>query len=256
MQTICFVNQKGGVGKTTSCLNIGAALQKAGKRVLLIDMDAQGSLTKSAGVMQFAADAPSVSEMLAGEKTAAEVLIRREGCPDLLPSDIRLSGAEVSLIGAAGRDFILKEALAPLQKDYDFALIDCSPSLSILTLMALTASDGIIIPVAAQYMPLDGIMQLMQTVDVVRRRMNPELKVTGVIVTLYDARRSLDKTIYDAIKEKFKKELFSEIVRYNSKIAEAPTFGKTVLDYAPASTGAKAYTAIAAEIIKRCRRRK
>ena len=122
--------------------------------------------------------------------------------------------------------------------------------------MALTASDGIVIPVAAQYMPLDGIMQLMQTVDVVRRRMNPDLKITGVIVTLYDARRSLDKTIYDAIKEKFKKELFSEIVRYNSKIAEAPTFGKTVLDYAPASTGAKAYTAIAAEIIKRCGRKK
>ena len=179
MQTICFVNQKGGVGKTTSCLNIGAALQKAGKRVLLIDMDAQGSLTKSAGIMQLAQDAPSVSEMLSGEKTAAEVLIRRDGCPDLLPSDIRLSGAEVSLIGAAGRDFILKEALAPLQKDYDFALIDCSPSLSILTLMALTASDGIIIPVAAQYMPLDGIMQLMQTVDVVRRRMNPDLKITS-----------------------------------------------------------------------------
>ena len=212
MQTICFVNQKGGVGKTTSCLNIGAALQKAGKRVLLIDMDAQGSLTKSAGVMQFAADAPSVSEMLAGEKTAAEVLIQREGCPDLLPSDIRLSGAEVSLIGAAGRDFILKEALAPLQKDYDFALIDCSPSLSILTLMALTASDGIIIPVAAQYMPLDGIMQLMQTVDVVRRRMNPELKVTGVIVTLYDARRSLDKTIYDAIKEMEKDKLITDLL--------------------------------------------
>ena len=256
MQTICFVNQKGGVGKTTSCLNIGAALYKAGKRVLLIDMDAQGSLTKSAGVMQFAADAPSVSELLSGSKNAAEVLIRRDGCPDLLPADIRLSGAEVSLIGAAGRDFILKEALAPLQNDYDFALIDCSPSLSILTLMALTASDGIIIPVSAQYMPLDGIMQLMQTVDVVRRRMNPNLKITGVIVTLYDARRSLDKTIYDAIQEKFKKELFSEIVRYNSKIAEAPTFGKDVIAYAPGSTGAKAYTAIAAEIVKRCRKRK
>ena len=252
MKTICFVNQKGGVGKTTSCLNIGAALHKAEKKVLLIDMDAQGSLTKGAGIMQLSADAPSVSEMLNGEKTAAEVLIKRDGFPDVLPSDIRLSGADVSLIGAAGRDFILKEALAPLQNDYDFALIDCSPSLSILTLMALTASDGIIIPVASQYMPLDGIMQLMQTVDIVRRRMNPQLSITGVIVTLYDARRSLDKTIYNAIKEKFEKELFSEIVRYNSKVAEAPTFGKDVIEYAPNSTGAKAYKSIAAEIIKRC----
>ena len=253
MKTICFVNQKGGVGKTTSCLNIGAAMHNMGKRALLIDMDAQGSLTKSAGVMQLPADAPSVSEMLSGTKTAADILIRREGAPDLLPSDIRLSGAEVSLIGAAGRDFILKEALSPLQKQYDFALIDCSPSLSILTLMALTASDGIIIPVAAQYMPLDGIMQLMQTVDIVRRRMNPALSITGVIVTLYDSRRSLDKTIYEAIREKFGKELFSEIVRYNSKIAEAPTFGKDVIAYAPSSPGAKAYQSIAAEIIERCR---
>ena len=253
MKTICFVNQKGGVGKTTSCLNIGVALHNAGKKVLLIDMDAQGSLTKSAGVMQLPADAPSVSEMLSGTKTAADILIRRDGSPDLLPSDIRLSGAEVSLIGAAGRDFILKEALAPMQNDYDFALIDCSPSLSILTLMALTASDGIVIPVAAQYMPLDGIMQLMQTVDIVRRRMNPALSITGVIVTLYDSRRSLDRSIYDAIREKFSKELFSEIVRYNSKIAEAPTFGKDVIAYAPSSPGAKAYQSIAAEIIERCR---
>ena len=253
MKTICFVNQKGGVGKTTSCLNIGAALHNAGKKVLLIDMDAQGSLTKSAGVMQLPPDAPSVSEMLSGTKSAADILIRRDGCPDLLPSDIRLSGAEVSLIGAAGRDFILKEAIAPLQNDYDFALIDCSPSLSILTLMALTASDGIVIPVAAQYMPLDGIMQLMQTVDIVRRRMNPALSITGVIVTLYDSRRSLDRSIYGAIKEKFGSELFSEIVRYNSKIAEAPTFGKDVIAYAPGSPGAKAYRSIAEEIIERCR---
>lgn len=253
MKTICFVNQKGGVGKTTSCLNIGAALHNAGKKVLLIDMDAQGSLTKSAGVMQLPPDAPSVSEMLSGTKSAADIRIRRDGCPDLLPSDIRLSGAEVSLIGAAGRDFILKEAIAPLQNDYDFALIDCSPSLSILTLMALTASDGIVIPVAAQYMPLDGIMQLMQTVDIVRRRMNPALSITGVIVTLYDSRRSLDRSIYEAIKEKFGSELFSEIVRYNSKIAEAPTFGKDVIAYAPGSPGAKAYRSIAEEIIERCR---
>ena len=251
MKTLCFVNQKGGVGKTTSCLNIGAALQNAGKRVLFVDMDAQGSLTKSAGVTQLPQTAPTVSEVLSGKATAEEALIRREDVPDLLPGDIRLSGAEIELIGAAGRDFILREALEPLQDNYDYALIDCSPSLSILTLMALTASDGIVIPVAAQYMPLDGIMQLMQTVDIVRRRMNPALKITGVIVTLYDSRRSLDKSIYDAIREKFADELFPDVVRYNSKIAEAPTFGKDVIAYAPHSPGAEAYTNIAAEIIRR-----
>ncbi|MBQ9907020.1 MAG: ParA family protein [Oscillospiraceae bacterium] len=251
MKTLCFVNQKGGVGKTTSCLNIGAALQRQGRRVLLVDLDAQGSLTKSAGIRALDSEAVTVSEVLSGKGTAEEAIVRREDLPDILPGDIRLSGTEVELIGAAGRDFILKEALEPVAGDYDYVLIDCSPSLSVLTLMALTASDGIIIPVAAQYMPLDGIMQLMQTVEIVRRRMNPNLKISGVIVTLYDARRGLDKSVYEAIKEKFPDEIFTDIVRYNSKIAEAPTFGKDIFAYATGSIGAVAYRNIAAEIRRR-----
>lgn len=251
MKTLCFVNQKGGVGKTTSCLNIGAALYRSGRRVLLVDLDAQGSLTKSAGIRALEPDALTVSEVLSGKGSAADAILHRDGCPDLLAGDIRLSGTEVELIGAAGRDFILKEALEPVAQDYDYVLIDCSPSLSILTLMALTASDGIIIPVAAQYMPLDGIMQLMQTVEIVRRRMNPNLKISGVIVTLYDSRRGLDKSVYEAIREKFPDEIFADIVRYNSKIAEAPTFGKDIFAYASGSIGAVAYRNIAAEIRRR-----
>lgn len=251
MKTLCFVNQKGGVGKTTSCLNIGAALYRSGRRVLLVDLDAQGSLTKSAGIRALEPDALTVSEVLSGKGSAADAILHRDGCPDLLAGDIRLSGTEVELIGAAGRDFILKEALEPIAQDYDYVLIDCSPSLSILTLMALTASDGIIIPVAAQYMPLDGIMQLMQTVEIVRRRMNPNLKISGVIVTLYDSRRGLDKSVYEAIREKFPDEIFADIVRYNSKIAEAPTFGKDIFAYASGSIGAVAYRNIAAEIRRR-----
>ena len=251
MKTISFVNQKGGVGKTTSCINIGAALCEAGRRVLLIDMDAQGSLTKSTGLAALPEGTATVSDILTGKTDAENALIRREGSPDLIPGDIRLSGVEVELIGAAGRDFILKEAIEPLEEAYDYALIDCSPSLSVLTLMALTASDRYIIPVAAQYMPLDGIVQLMHTVDLVKRRMNPELDLTGVIVTLYDARRSLDKTILDAIRQQFGDTLFSDIVRYNSKIAEAPAYGKDVLKYAPQSGGAVSYRAIAEEIIRR-----
>lgn len=251
MKTLCFVNQKGGVGKTTSCLNIGAALYRSGRRVLLVDLDAQGSLTKSAGIRALEPDVLTVSEVLSGKGSAADAILHRDGCPDLLAGDIRLSGTEVELIGAAGRDFILKEALEPIAQDYDYVLIDCSPSLSILTLMALTASDGIIIPVAAQYMPLDGIMQLMQTVEIVRRRMNPNLKISGVIVTLYDSRRGLDKSVYEAIREKFPDEIFADIVRYNSKIAEAPTFGKDIFAYASGSIGAVAYRNIAAEIRRR-----
>lgn len=251
MKTLCFVNQKGGVGKTTSCLNIGAALQRYGKRVLLIDLDAQGSLTKSAGFRALEPDTRTVSDVLTGKAMAADAILHRDELPDLLPGDIRLSGTEIELIGAAGRDFILKEALEPIENHYDYALIDCSPSLSILTLMALTASDGVIIPVAAQYMPLDGIMQLMQTVEIVRRRMNPRLKISGVIVTLYDARRGLDKSILEAIREKFPDEMFADVVRYNSKIAEAPTFGKDIFAYASGSIGAVAYRNIAAEIRRR-----
>lgn len=251
MKTLCFVNQKGGVGKTTSCLNIGAALQRYGKRVLLIDLDAQGSLTKSAGFRALEPDTRTVSDVLTGKAMAADAILHRDELPDLLPGDIRLSGTEIELIGAAGRDFILKEALEPIEDHYDYALIDCSPSLSILTLMALTASDGVIIPVAAQYMPLDGIMQLMQTVEIVRRRMNPRLKISGVIVTLYDARRGLDKSILEAIREKFPDEMFADVVRYNSKIAEAPTFGKDIFAYASGSIGAVAYRNIAAEIRRR-----
>lgn len=251
MKVISFVNQKGGVGKTTSCLNIGAALYEAGRRVLFIDMDAQGSLTKSTGLTGLPDSIPTVSDILTGKADAADAVIHREGIPDIIPGDIRLSGAEVELIGAAGRDFILKEAIEPLADAYDYALIDCSPSLSVLTLMALTASDRYIIPVAAQYMPLDGIVQLMHTVDLVKRRMNPNLDLTGVAVTLYDARRSLDKTILEAIKEQFGDKLFTDIVRYNSKIAEAPAYGKDVLQYAPGSSGAAAYRAITAEIIRR-----
>lgn len=251
MKTLCFVNQKGGVGKTTSCLNIGAALQRYGKRVLLIDLDAQGSLTKSAGFRALEPDTRTVSDVLTGKAMAADAILHRDELPDLLPGDIRLSGTEIELIGAAGRDFILKEALEPIEEHYDYALIDCSPSLSILTLMALTASDGVIIPVAAQYMPLDGIMQLMQTVEIVRRRMNPKLKISGVIVTLYDARRGLDKSILEAIREKFPDEMFADVVRYNSKIAEAPTFGKDIFAYASGSIGAVAYRNIAAEIRRR-----
>lgn len=253
MKTICFVNQKGGVGKTTSCLNIGAALHRAGKRVLLIDLDAQGNLTKSAGILELPDSSRTVSSVLTGKTPAADAVICREGHPDLLPSDIRLSGAEVELLGSAGRDFILKEAIETLKDshDYDYVLIDCSPSLSILTLMALTASDGLIIPVSAQYMPLDGIVQLMQTVDIVRRRMNPALKIIGVIITLFDSRRSLDKSIADVIQKQFGDAVFSDYVRYNAKVAEAPSRGEDIFTYAPQSSGAKAYKAITAEIIRR-----
>ena len=252
MKTYCLINQKGGVAKTTSCLNIGAALAAKGKKVLLVDLDAQGSLTKSIGFKAIKEEQPTIYEVLSGKASAKEAILHAEAEQmDLLPSDIRLSGAEIELISVPGRDFLLKEALEPLTGAYDYIFIDCSPSLNILTLMALAAVDGILIPVAAQYMPLDGIKQLLQTIEVVKKRLNPQVKISGVIITLYDARRGLDKSITEAIRERFPSEVFADVIKYNAKIAEAPTFGKSVLIYAPKSTGAEAYIRIAEELMRR-----
>lgn len=252
MQILAFVNQKGGVAKTTSALNIGAALAIEGKKVLLIDLDPQGSLSKCAGFRNID-DEPTTYEVVKGDVDINQAIKTKQGVAsyDIVPTDIRFSGAEIELISVPGRDTLLKEALEGLKTEYDYILIDCSPSLNILTLMALTAANSVIIPVAAQYMPLDGMAQLLPTVELVKKRLNKGLKVGGVIVTMYDSRRSLDKEIIDAVKKKFPTETFKTVVRNNSKLAEAPTFGKDIYEYAPKSSGAEAYSAIAKEIIER-----
>lgn len=252
MKIIAFVNQKGGVAKTTSALNMGAALAIEGKRVLLIDLDPQGSLTKCAGFRDIDDD-PTTYEVIKGEADINRAIKTKQGVAayDVLPTDIRFSGAEIELISVPGRDTLLREALEAVATPYDYVLIDCSPSLNILTLMALTAANSVIIPVAAQYMPLDGMAQLLPTIDLVRKRLNRGLKIGGVIVTMYDSRRSLDREIIGAIKAKFPTETFKTIVRNNSKLAEAPTYGRDIFEYAPKSSGAEAYRALALELIER-----
>lgn len=249
---IAFVNQKGGVAKTTSALNIGAALAIEGKKVLLIDLDPQGSLSKCAGFRDLD-NAPTTYEVIKGEADINSAIKTKQGVAayDLLPTDIRMSGAEIELISVPGRDTLLREALEGLKRPYDYVLIDCSPSLNILTLMALTAADELIIPVAAQYMPLDGMAQLLPTVELVKKRLNKGLEVGGVIITMYDSRRSLDKEIIEAVKKKFPNQTFKTVVKNNSKLAEAPTFGKDIFEYEPKSSGAEAYRSIAKEIIER-----
>lgn len=251
-KVIAFVNQKGGVAKTTSALNIGAALAIEGKKVLLIDLDPQGSLSKCAGFRDLD-NAPTTYEVIKGEADINSAIKTKQGVAayDLLPTDIRMSGAEIELISVPGRDTLLREALEGLKRPYDYVLIDCSPSLNILTLMALTAADELIIPVAAQYMPLDGMAQLLPTVELVKKRLNKGLEVGGVIITMYDSRRSLDKEIIEAVKKKFPSQTFKTVVKNNSKLAEAPTFGKDIFEYEPKSSGAEAYRSIAKEIIER-----
>ena len=252
MKVFAFVNQKGGVAKTTSCLNIGAALAIAGRRVLLIDLDPQGSLSKCAGFRELGDD-PTTYEVIKGDADINQAIKTKAGVAayDVLPTDIRMSGAEIELISVPGRDTLLREALDGLRKAYDYVLIDCSPSLNILTLMALTAATSIIIPVAAQYMPLDGMAQLLPTVELVKKRLNKGLSIGGVIVTMYDSRRSLDKEIIEAVRQKFPGQTFKTVVKNNSKLAEAPTFGKDIFEYDPKSAGAAAYRDIAQELIER-----
>jgi len=252
MKIISFVNQKGGVAKTTSALNTGAALAIEGKRVLLIDLDPQGSLSKSAGFRNLGGD-PTTYEVIKGDVDINDAIKTKEAVApyDVLPTDIRMSGAEIELISVPGRDTLLKEALDGLKQPYDYVLIDCSPSLNILTLMALTASNSVIIPVAAQYMALDGMAQLLPTIELVQKRLNKGLYIGGVLITLYDSRRNMDKGIIEAIRQKFITETFSTIVKVNSKIGEAPTYGKDIFEYAPKSAGAETYRAIAKELIER-----
>lgn len=248
MKILSMVNQKGGVAKTTSAQNIGAALATDGCRVLIVDLDPQGSLTKSAGVR--IGDGATVYEVLKGEADAAET-ITSAGNYDILPADIRLSAADMELIGTPGRDYLLKEALEGVAARYDVIIIDCSPSLGILTLMALTAANGVIVPVAAQYMPLEGTAQLMQTVELVQKRLNKGLKISGVIITLYDARRSLDREIAEAVRARFPSETFRTEVRIGAKIAEAPARGMDIFAYDPRGAGAAAYMDIAKELRER-----
>lgn len=246
---ISVVNQKGGVAKTTSAVNIGAALAIEGKKVLLIDLDPQGSLSKCTGFRDLS-EQPTAYEVIKGDIDINKAIRSKENY-DVLPNDIRMSGAEIELVAVPGRDALLKDALIRLVKRYDYILIDCSPSLNIITLMALTASDGFIIPIAAQYLPLDGMAQLLSTVDIVKKRLNRKLELKGVIITMYDNRRSLDKEIKEAVIAKFPNDVFKTPIKNNVKLAEAPTFGKDIFEYAPKSAGAEAYRDIARELIER-----
>ena len=252
MKILSFVNQKGGVAKTTSVLNIGAALAIAGKRVLLVDFDPQGSLSKCAGLRDLQGS-PTTYEVIKGDVDIKDAIRTKEAAApyDILPLDIRMSGAEIELISAPGRDTLLKDALETVKKKYDYVLIDCNPSLSIFTLMALTASDKVIIPVAAQYMALDGIAQLLQTIELVKKRLNKHLEIGGVLITLYDSRRSLDKDVAEAVRKRFPKETFKTMIKTNTSVAEAPAAGKDIFSYDSKSSGADTYREITKEIIER-----
>lgn len=249
-KVISISNHKGGVGKTTSAINIGAGLNSLGQRVLLIDLDPQANLSQSLGLQD---QGPNIytylKQISTGYRTPispVEVLLGLE----VIPSTLDLSGAEVELSAEAGREYILRELIEPLRERYDYILIDSPPSLGLLTINALTASDEVFIPLQAQYLALQGLTKLLEVIDKIRKRLNKDLKVGGVFITQYDSRKILNRDVVATIQDHFKNQVFNARIRDNIALAEAPAQGVDIFRYSPKSYGAEDYLALCKEILK------
>ena len=248
-KTFVFVNQKGGVGKTTSAINIGAYLALAGKKTLLVDFDSQGNMTSGVGVDR---EKPTVYDLLAGTAPMATV-IRKSVIPGLsvIPASIDLSGAAIELVDQEKREFFLKEVLAPIKANYDFILIDCPPSLGILTLNGLSAADAVLIPLQCEYFALEGLALLLQTVKRVQKTLNPELEIGGIFFTMYDSRTRLAQDVVQQVTSYFKDKVFTTIIPRNVRLSEAPSHGLPICKYDALCVGARSYQKLAKEVLDR-----
>ena len=247
---IALTNQKGGVGKTTTAINLSALVAEAGKRVLLVDIDPQGNATSGLGKAE--TDSNTVYEVLLGEAPAREAIVPTGfGSLDLMPTAIELAGAEIELVSVETRESLLKAALQELRDDYDYIFIDCPPSLSLLTLNALTAADSVLIPIQCEYYALEGVGQLVNTVKLMKKRLNPELRVEGILLTMYDARTNLCAQVVQEVRTHFREEAFETMIPRNVRLSEAPSYGLPIHLYDARCTGAQAYRELAGELIER-----
>ncbi|MGN1212568.1 MAG: ParA family protein [Christensenellales bacterium] len=250
-KTIAFANQKGGVGKTTTCVNVSAYLATKGKKVLIVDLDPQGNATSAVGVDK-SGGLKSVYNVITGENYVEEVIIKTcvDGL-DILPSEINLAGAEIELVSMDNREKVLKNIINRLKNFYDYICIDCPPSLGLLTVNALTACDSVLIPIQCHFFALEGLTQLMNTVKLVKKHLNSNIDVEGVVLTMKDNRSNHVNQVSDEIRRFFNKKVFNTVIPNNIRLAEAPSYGLPICKYDPKSKGAKAYSDLAEEILER-----
>jgi chromosome partitioning protein len=251
-RVIALCNQKGGVGKTTSAINLGAALAEVGRRVLLVDFDPQGALSAGLGVQPHQLDRTTYNLLMEHNVSIDDVLLKTS-VPgiDLLPSNIDLSAAEIQLVGEVAREQTLARALAPVLGEYDFVLIDCQPSLGLLTVNALTASHGVIIPLECEFFSLRGVALLIDTIEKVQQRLNPDLKLDGILATMYDGRTLHGREVFSRVLEAFGDTVFDTVISRTVRFPETTVAGEPITSWAPTSSGAKAYRDLAREVIAR-----
>ena len=253
-RVIAIANQKGGVGKTTTSINLSAALAERGKKVLVIDTDPQGNTTSGFGLDKNELE-DTIYELMIGE-CSIEAAIKKnvvenlEGV-DIIPSNVNLAAVEIELIDAEQKEFILREAISKVKDNYDFIVIDCPPSLSMLTVNAMTTANTVLVPIQCEYYALEGLSQLVHTVNLVRDRLNPELEMEGVVFTMFDSRTNLSLQVVENVKEHIQENVYKTIIPRNIRLAEAPSYGLPINIYEPKSAGAEAYRLLADEVIER-----
>lgn len=251
-RVIAIANQKGGVGKTTTAINLSACLAEVGKKVLVIDLDPQGNTTSGLGLDKDELE-NTVYQLILNETTLRDSMYKVEGIENLkiIPSDVNLAGAEIELIGLEEKEYILKNEVDYIREDYDYIIIDCPPSLNMLTVNAMTTADSVLVPIQCEYYALEGISQLIHTIDLVQERLNDKLKIDGVVFTMYDSRTNLSSDVVDTVKNNLDAYVYQTIIPRNVRLAEAPSHGLPINLYDGKSAGAESYRNLAKEVIAR-----
>lgn len=250
-RVIAVANQKGGVGKSTTAINLSACLAEKGKKVLAIDIDPQGNTTSGLGVDKNNVES-TLYELLLGEAEVKETIIKDvvENV-DLIPSNVNLSGAEIELIGVDDKEYIMKRIIEKIRRRYDYIIMDCPPSLNMLTINALTAANSVLVPIQCEYYALEGLSQLIHTIELVKERLNRKLVMEGVVFTMYDARTNLSLQVVENVKDNLQQNIYKTIIPRNVRLAEAPSYGQPITLYDTRSAGAEAYRLLAEEVINR-----